>query len=99
LGFLQQTSWRWFGGYKKARLLAQGYTQVTWLDFGETFALVARLEAIQNLLAFACAQNIELYQMDVKSSCLNGNISELVVCGITPQFWGPQKAQPCIQAF
>ena len=39
----------------KARLVAQGYTQVEGLDFGETYALVARLEAIRILLAYACA--------------------------------------------
>jgi hypothetical protein len=39
----------------KARLVAQGYTQVEGLDFGETYALIARLEAIKILLAYACA--------------------------------------------
>jgi hypothetical protein len=38
----------------KARLVAQGYTQVEGLDFGKTYALVARLEAIRILLAYAC---------------------------------------------
>jgi hypothetical protein len=47
--------------------VAQDYTQVEGLDFGETFALVARLEAIRIILAYACAHNIKLYQMDVKS--------------------------------
>jgi hypothetical protein len=54
----------------KTRLVAQGYTQVKGLDFRETYALVARLEAIRILLAYACANN-KLYQMDVKSSFLN----------------------------
>jgi hypothetical protein len=48
------------------------------LDFSETFAPVARLEAIRILLAYACSRNIKLYQMDVKSAFLNGKISELV---------------------
>jgi hypothetical protein len=56
----------------KARLVAQGYTQVEGLDFGETFAPMVRLEAIRILLAYACAHNIKLYQMDVKSAFLNG---------------------------
>ena len=56
----------------KAILVAQGYTQVEGLDFGETYALVARLEVIRILLAYACAYNIKLYQMDVKSAFLNG---------------------------
>ena len=62
----------------KARLVAQGYTQVEGLDFGETYAPVARLEAIRILLAYACAHNIKLYQMDVKSAFLNGYINEEV---------------------
>ena len=56
----------------KARLVAQGYTQVEGLDFRETYALVTRLEAIRILLAYACAHDIKLYQMDVKSAFLNG---------------------------
>ena len=51
----------------KARLVAQGHTQVEDLDFRETYAPVARLEAIRILLAYACAHNIKLYQIDVKS--------------------------------
>jgi hypothetical protein len=52
----------------KSRLVAQGYTQVEGLDFDETFASVARLEAIRILVAYACSRNIKLYQMDVKSA-------------------------------
>jgi hypothetical protein len=63
----------------KARLVAQGYTQVEGLDFGETYAPVARLEAIRILLAYACAHNIKLDQMDVKSAFLNGYINEVYV--------------------
>jgi hypothetical protein len=62
----------------KARLVAQGYTQVKGFDFGETYAPVARFEAIRILLAYACAHNIKLYQMDEKSIFLNGYINELV---------------------
>ena len=60
------------------RLVAQGHTQVEGLDFRETYAPDARLEAIRILLAYACAHNIKLYQMDVKSAFLNGYINELV---------------------
>ena len=45
----------------KARVVAQGYSQVEGLDFRETYASVARLEAIRILLAYACAHNIKLY--------------------------------------
>jgi hypothetical protein len=55
-------------------LVAQGYSQVEGQDFGETFAPVARLEAIRILLAFAACKGFKLYQMDVKSAFLNGII-------------------------
>jgi hypothetical protein len=62
----------------KAHLIAQGYNQVEGLDFGETFALVARLEAIRILLAFAASKGFKLYQMDVKNAFLIGVIQEEV---------------------
>jgi hypothetical protein len=62
----------------KAHLVAQGYSQVEGLDFWETFASVARLEAIRILLAFATSKGFKLYQMDVKSAFLNGVIQEEV---------------------
>jgi hypothetical protein len=62
----------------KARLVAKGFSQVEGLDFGETFALVSRLEAICILLAYASHHEMKLYQMDVKSVFLNGFINELV---------------------
>jgi hypothetical protein len=50
----------------KARLVAQGFSQVEGLDFGETFANVARLEAIRILLVFIASKEFKLYQIDVK---------------------------------
>ena len=50
----------------KARLVAKRFSQVEGLDFGETFAPVARLEAIRILLAYASYHEMKLYQMDVK---------------------------------
>jgi hypothetical protein len=55
----------------KARLIAQGYTQVEGLNFRETYALVARLEVIRILIAYAYAHNIKIYQINVKSILLN----------------------------
>jgi hypothetical protein len=52
----------------KARLVAQGYSQVEGQDFRETFAPVARLEANRILLAFATSKGFKLYQMDAKSA-------------------------------
>ncbi|PKA55083.1 putative mitochondrial protein [Apostasia shenzhenica] len=62
----------------KARLVAKGYNQVEGIDFDETFAPVARLEAIRLLLAYSCIKNFKLFQMDVKSAFLNGFINEEV---------------------
>jgi hypothetical protein len=58
----------------KDHLVAQGFSQVEDLDFGETFTPVARLEAIRILLSFATSKVFKLYQMDVKSAFLNGVI-------------------------
>jgi hypothetical protein len=62
----------------KARLMAKGYAQVIGLDFEKIFAPVARLEYIHILLAYATHHSFKLYQMDVKSSFLNGPIKEEV---------------------
>ncbi|GJR90590.1 retrovirus-related pol polyprotein from transposon TNT 1-94 [Tanacetum coccineum] len=62
----------------KARLVAQGYNQQEGIDYDETYALVARLESIRILLAYACALDFKLFQMDVKSAFLNGFINEEV---------------------
>jgi hypothetical protein len=74
----------------KARLVAQGYNQVEGLDFGETFAAVARLEAIRILLAFATSKGFRLYQMDVKNAFLNGVIHEEVYVRQSPGFKSPK---------
>jgi hypothetical protein len=75
----------------KARLVAQGYTQFEGLDFDETFAPVARLEAIWILLAYATSHNIKLYQMSVKSAFFNGKINELVYVEQPPGFEDSKK--------
>jgi hypothetical protein len=65
----------------KAHLIAQGFSQVEGLDFGETFAPVAYHEAMRILLAFSAFKGFKLYQMDVKSTFLNGVIQEEVFVG------------------
>jgi hypothetical protein len=70
----------------KARLVAKGYSQVKGLDFDETYALVARLESIRILLAYATYHGFKLYQMDVKSAFLNGPIKEEVYVEQPPGF-------------
>jgi hypothetical protein len=74
----------------KARLIAQGYSQVEGLDFGETFAPVARLEVIRILFSFAASKGFKLYQMDVKSAFLNGVIQEEVYARQPPGFKSPK---------
>jgi hypothetical protein len=71
---------------KKARLVAKGYSQVEGLNFDETYALVARLESIRILLAYATYYGFKLYQMDVKSAFLNGPIKEEVYVEQPPGF-------------
>ncbi|GJR08677.1 retrovirus-related pol polyprotein from transposon TNT 1-94 [Tanacetum coccineum] len=62
----------------KARLVAKGFRQEEGLDFEESFAPVARLEAIRIFLANVASKNITVYQMDVKSVFLNGELKEKV---------------------
>jgi hypothetical protein len=63
----------------KARLVGKGYTQVEGLDFGETYAPVARLESISILLAYDTNHDFKLHQMDVKGAFLNGPLQEEVM--------------------
>eukprot|EP00253_Pinus_taeda_P030659 PITA_30659 len=62
----------------KARLVCKGYSQIEGIDFEETFSLVARMEAIRMFLAFSCSKGFKIYQMDVKSAFLNGELKEEV---------------------
>ncbi|GJV62861.1 putative reverse transcriptase domain-containing protein, partial [Tanacetum coccineum] len=62
----------------KARLVAQGYRQEEGIDFEESFAPIARIEAIRIFIANAASKNITIYQMDVKTTFLNGELKEEV---------------------
>nr|GFA79266.1 hypothetical protein [Tanacetum cinerariifolium] len=62
----------------KARLVAQGHTQEEWIDYGEVFIPVARIEAIRLFLAYASFKGFTVYLMDVKSAYLYGTIDEEV---------------------
>jgi hypothetical protein len=62
----------------KARLVCKGYAQVEGIDYEKTFAPVAILEAIRMFLAFSSYRKFKVYQMDVKSTFLNGNLEEEV---------------------
>ncbi|KAJ9551210.1 hypothetical protein OSB04_015255 [Centaurea solstitialis] len=62
----------------KARLVAKGYRQQEGIDYNETFAPVARIEAIRMFLAYAAHKDFTVYQMDVKTTFLNGVLKEEV---------------------
>ena len=70
----------------KARLVAKGYSQEEGINFDETFSPVARLEAIGIFLAYAAHANFKVYQMDVKSAFLNGELEERSLCPTTSWF-------------
>ncbi|KAL8148711.1 hypothetical protein AgCh_005900 [Apium graveolens] len=73
----------------KARLVAKGYCQQKGIDFDETFAPVARLEAIRIFSAYGAHANFKVYQMDVKSAFLNGYLEEEVFVSQPPGFQDP----------
>jgi hypothetical protein len=75
----------------KARLMIKRYSQVEGLDFGETFALVSRLEAIRLLLVYSSLNDIKSYQIDVNSVFLNDEINELVYVKQPPGFEDPRN--------
>ncbi|GJX59931.1 retrovirus-related pol polyprotein from transposon TNT 1-94 [Tanacetum coccineum] len=62
----------------KARLVAKGYRQEEGIDFKESFAPVARIEAIRIFIANVASKNMTIYQMDVKTAFLNGELKEKV---------------------
>ncbi|GKD28423.1 retrovirus-related pol polyprotein from transposon TNT 1-94 [Tanacetum coccineum] len=75
----------------KARLLARGCRQEEGIDFEESFAPVARLEAIRIFLVFAAHMNMVVYQMDVKTAFLNGNLREEVYVSQPDGFVDPDN--------
>ncbi|GJV75171.1 retrovirus-related pol polyprotein from transposon TNT 1-94 [Tanacetum coccineum] len=73
----------------KARLVAQGFRQEEGIDFEESFAPVARIEAIRIFVANAAYKNMTIYQMDVKTAFLNGELNEEALYGLkqAPRAW------------
>ena len=76
---------------KKARLVCKGYAQEEGIDYGETFALVARL-GVRTLLTYLAYKGFEVYQMDVKFTFLNGVLEEEVYIEQHDGFWDPKKS-------
>nr|GEV71283.1 retrovirus-related Pol polyprotein from transposon TNT 1-94 [Tanacetum cinerariifolium] len=75
----------------KARLVARGHRQEEGINFEESFALVAKLEAIRFFLAFAAHMKMVIYQMDVKTAFLNGNFQEEVYVSQLDGFVDPDN--------
>ncbi|GJT38837.1 retrovirus-related pol polyprotein from transposon TNT 1-94 [Tanacetum coccineum] len=75
----------------KARLVAHGYRQEEGINFEESFTPVARLEAIRIFLVFAADINMVVYQMDVKTAFLNGNLREEVYVSQSDGFVDPSN--------
>ena len=75
----------------KASLVVKGYNQIEGVDYDETFAPVARLEAIRLLIAYVAHKGFKLYQMDVKTAFLNGYLNEEVFVEQTPRFEDASK--------
>ncbi|GKA96380.1 retrovirus-related pol polyprotein from transposon TNT 1-94 [Tanacetum coccineum] len=68
----------------KARLVAQGFRQEEGIDFKESFAPVARIEAIRIFVAYVAHKNMIIYQIDVKMAFLNGELKEEVYVSVDP---------------
>nr|GFC58735.1 retrovirus-related Pol polyprotein from transposon TNT 1-94 [Tanacetum cinerariifolium] len=76
----------------KARLVVVGYSQQEGIDYDETFASVARIEAIRLFLAYAAHKDFTVFQMDVKTAFLNGILKEEVYVGQPLGFVSKQYA-------
>nr|GFB36457.1 hypothetical protein [Tanacetum cinerariifolium] len=73
----------------KSRLVAKGYAQKEGVDFEETFAPVARLEAVRLFIAYAAHKSFTVYQMDVKTAFLYGPLKEEVYVNQADGFVDP----------
>ena len=70
----------------KARIVTQGFTQVKGIDFNETFAPVAKLLSLRTILALTAELNLEVHQMDIKSTYLNRKLKEEIYMEPPPGF-------------
>ena len=77
----------------KARLVAKGFKQTHGIDYDETFSPVAMLKSIRILLAIAAYYDYEIWQMDVKTSFLNGNLLEDVYMIQPEGFVNPKNSR------
>jgi hypothetical protein len=81
----------------RARLVAQGFSQIPGIHFLDNYAPVAKLATIRTIFAFANCHNYEIHQVDIKSAYLNGEFKygSLISPGMTPNGTGdPISSQP-----
>nr|GEV15915.1 hypothetical protein [Tanacetum cinerariifolium] len=81
----------------KARLVAKGYAQEKGIDFEESFALVARLEAVRIFVAYEAHKSFPIYQMDMKTAFLNGPLKEEVYVAQLDGFVNPDHSEKVYQ--
>ncbi|GKC93875.1 retrovirus-related pol polyprotein from transposon TNT 1-94 [Tanacetum coccineum] len=81
----------------KARLVAKGYAQEEGIDFEESFASVPRLEAVRIFIAYAAHKSFPIYQMDVKTTFLNGPLNEEVYVAQPDGFVDPNHPDKVYQ--
>nr|GEV37973.1 hypothetical protein [Tanacetum cinerariifolium] len=81
----------------KARLVSKGYAQEEGIDFEESFALVARLEAVRIFTAYAAHKSFPIYQIDVKTAFLNGPLKEEVYVAQPDGFVDPDHPKKVYQ--
>ena len=75
-----------------ARLVCKGYVEEEEeIDYGETFSPISRLEGVRTLLAYVAFKGLKVYQMDVKSSFLNGILQEEIYIDHLEGFIDPNK--------
>lgn len=66
----------------KARLVAEGYTQLEGIDYGEMFASVSKMVTLRTLLSLAVSRKLYLHHMDVQSAFLHGTLEEEIYMSI-----------------
>ena len=79
----------------KARLVAQGFSQVYGIDYSETYAPVARYQTLRMLIAIAAAKNLELDQVDVETAYLNSTVTEDIFMKIPEGLKGNVEGMVC----
>nr|GEU69149.1 retrovirus-related Pol polyprotein from transposon TNT 1-94 [Tanacetum cinerariifolium] len=95
----QVSEYRWMKDHplEQAQLVAKGYAYEEGIDFEESFAPVARLEAVRIFIAYAAHKSFPIYQMDVKTAFLNGPLKEEVYVAQPDGFVDPNHPEKVYQ--